>query len=196
MIKKALLVFAGVVVLLLIVGAVMRSKWHVEQSASVEASPAAVYAIVADLRTWRDWSAWNKQVDPGATWTYAGPPTGAGSSMTWKGEKLGQGTLSLREGDPQKGMRFDIELVGQGHAEGTFSFAADGTKTKVTWMTEGDTGSNPIGHFFVPGIEAMLDAELADGLAALSPLVVAKQAELDKAAAAAKAASDATAAVK
>ena len=104
--------------------------------------------------------AWNHAMDPSAQWTYSGTPSGAGAVMTWKGDKMGQGTLTLTNADPQHGVAYSTVIEDMTPAHGTFAFEAGNTRTKVVWVDEGTMGMNLVGRYFLPIFERTMAEQL------------------------------------
>ena len=73
--KRAAIFIVALVVLLLVVGLFLPPTFTVARSAEIAAPPEKVYAMVADPRGWKQWSAWNRR-DPQMQIEYAGPPSG------------------------------------------------------------------------------------------------------------------------
>jgi len=198
MLKKILLVLVGLLVLATGAALVMPSKWHVEKSVSVKARPETIYAAVADLKQWETWAAWNKSMDPSAKWDFSGAAVGQGAVMSWTGEKMGTGKLTLTKGDPQTGVSYEMTMERmQTPAKGTIGFTAEGEGTKVTWVDDGDFGMFLPGRFFVGMMERTLGEQFQEGLNRLKAGSEKAQVAADEAVAAkAKAEAEAAAAAK
>src|SRR5262245_56876054 len=130
MLKKILLGIVGLLVLATGGAFVMPSGWHVEKSVTVKAKSETLYASVADLKQWETWAAWNKTMDPSTKWEFSGAATGQGAVMSWKGDKMGTGTLTLTKADPKTGISYEMKMERmQTPAIGTIAFAAEGEGT-------------------------------------------------------------------
>ncbi len=71
--------------------------YTVERSITIEAPPAAIFALVADFRRWIEWSPW-EGLDPELQRTYSGSNAGAGASYEWSGNrKAGKGQMTIVE---------------------------------------------------------------------------------------------------
>ena len=70
MILKLLIGLAAVIVILLIVIALQPNKFRVERSATLAASPAALFEQVNDHRKFAAWNPWAK-MDPNAKTTFS-----------------------------------------------------------------------------------------------------------------------------
>jgi hypothetical protein len=176
--KKILIGLGAVIALLIVVGLLLPSKWRVERSMTMAAKPESIVPLISDLKRWKDWAAWNNEMDPTMQTTYNGPPSGPGASMSWKGDKMGFGTLTLTEVDVQKGIKYEMKMEEQQTpAHGSFSFAPEGTGTKVTWVDEGDMGWFIPGRYFIPMLEKQLGEHFEIGLSKLKALAEAAPAE-------------------
>jgi hypothetical protein len=165
MLKKVLLGIVGLLLLATAGAFVMPSKWHVEKSVTVKAKPESLYASVADLKQWADWAGWNNTAYPNVKWDFSGAAMGQGAVMSWNGEKMGSGTLTLTRGDPQTGVSYEMRMEGsQTPSVGRIAFAAEGEGTKVTWVDDGDFGTFLPGRYFVGYMEKSLGKHFEESL--------------------------------
>ena len=173
-VKRILLGLLGLFALLLVIGLFLPSTWHVERSVAVAAPPEAIAPLIVDLRQWEQWAAWNNAMDPTMVTDYAGPPSGVGASMTWRGDEMGQGTMVITKVAPGR-VEYDMSLEEQGTpAHGQFILEAAGGETTVTWIDEGDMGWFIPGRYFIPALESMLGEHFQIGLDRLRPLAEAR----------------------
>ena len=93
--KKFGILLVILLVIFAIISAFLPSRYEVERERMVDASASEVFAVLSDLSTWPDWTAWNVERDPEAVFEYDGE--GEGSVMTWDGPALGLGRLELTE---------------------------------------------------------------------------------------------------
>jgi hypothetical protein len=139
------------VVLLAVVGFFLPATFTVVRSAEIAAPPDKVYALVADPRSWKQWSAWNRR-DPQMLIEYGGPPAGMGAKWTWKSKRVAFDLYFPDFGTTSKGeLRFEPLSAG----------------TRVTWTMNGDMGRNPLYHWFALGADSMVGKDFAEGLAGL-----------------------------
>jgi hypothetical protein len=172
--KKILIAFAALVALVLAGGFVLPSKFRVERSTTINAPAEAVYAHVANLRRWQDWSPWSAGKYPGTRWVSGGTEMGVGAVHSWSGSDVGNGTLSLTQADPKTGVAYDMALEqGRYVIHGRISFAPAGQGTQVTWVDEGDIGGNPLKHYAVLFLKPALGGKLEEALAGLKKQVEA-----------------------
>lgn len=165
MLKKLVLAVLVLIVLLLGIGFLLPKEWDVQRSVVINAPASAVYPMVATLKTWPDWTYWNRERDPSCAWSFEGPETGAGAVMKWDGEVHMQGTLTIDSGDPATGIQYTLDMEGMPPLKGSIALAAEGAGTKVTWHDHGKSDGMPwsnwmlffladpvIGGFFEEGL--------------------------------------------
>ena len=157
----------GLVVLLVVVGLFLPGTFTVVRSADIAAPADKVYALVADPRGWKQWSAWNKR-DPQMQIEYSGPPSGAGAKWAWKSKSQGDGEMTFTAAEPGKRVGFDLYFPDFGTtSKGELRFEPAGAGTRVTWTMNGDMGKNPLYHWFALGADSMVGKDFAEGLAGL-----------------------------
>jgi hypothetical protein len=174
MLKKILIGLSVLVVLLLASGFLLPSKWDVQRSIPIDASPSAIYASVATLKTWPDWTYWNRERDPAAEWSFEGPDTGAGAVMNWDGEVHKKGSLTIDTADPATGIEYTLSMEDMAPLKGSIVFAAEGSGTKVTWHKHGETNGMPWTNWMMlVRIDPIMGGQLEEGLENLKPLAEA-----------------------
>jgi hypothetical protein len=173
MLKKILIALVAIIAVFLIVVALQPSEFKVERTATISASPAAVFEQVNDFHKWDAWSPWAK-LDPNAKVTFEGPPSGTGTIMTWDGnDKVGQGKMTLTESKPDELVKINVEFVKpfEGSAISQFGFKPDGDKTAVTWSMESHHNFLAKAMCLVFNGRKMMEGEMDKGLANLKSVV-------------------------
>lgn len=165
--KWAAGVIVGLIALLLVVGFFLPATFTVVRSVEIAAAPDKVYALVADPRGWKQWSAWNKR-DPHMQIDYSGPPSGVGAKWQWKSKSQGDGAMTFTAAEPGKRVAFDLYFPDFGTtSRGELLFEPNGPATRVTWTMNGDMGKNPLYHWFALAADGMVGKDFAEGLAGL-----------------------------
>jgi uncharacterized protein YndB with AHSA1/START domain len=160
----------GLVLLFIVVGFFLPGSFTVVRSLEIAAPPEKVYALVADPRAWKQWSAWNKR-DPQMQIEYGGPPAGMGAKWSWNSESQGDGEMTFTAAEPGKRVAFDLYFPDFGTtSKGELRFEPAGPSTRVTWTMNGDMGSNPVYHWFALGADGMVGKDFEEGLAGLKAL--------------------------
>lgn len=169
MIFNILFGIAVVIVLLVIFIATRPSAFSVSRSATMSATPAAVFAQVNDFHKWDAWSPWAK-MDPNAKSTFAGPPSGKGAKFEWDGNKnVGAGNMTIVETMPNSHIRIRLEFIRPfaGVNDTLFTFKPIGDKTNVTWTMSGNNNfiTKAIGLFM--NCDKMVGPQFEQGLASM-----------------------------
>ncbi|MBI1275960.1 polyketide cyclase [bacterium] len=154
--------FKKLIVILLIalagfaaLAAMQPSEMHVTRTAVIKAPASAIFPLVNDLHKWDSWSPWAK-LDPNATVTFAGPESGKGSSMTWKGNnEVGEGTLTITDSKENEhiGMHLDFVKPMAGTNTADFTLKEENGETTVTWSMDAHK------NFLAKAIGLVMDCE-------------------------------------
>jgi|SRR5881409_459840 len=175
MIKKILIGLAAVVVIFLIVVATRPADFRVERSATLSASPMALFEQVNDHRKFSVWNPFMK-LDPNVKNTYSGPDSGVGAACSWDGNRdIGAGSATITESRPGElvRLRMDWKRPMEGTATVDFTFKPEGDKTIVTWAMYGK--NNFMGKVMSLFIDChkMCGPQFEKGLADLGAVVAA-----------------------
>lgn len=171
---KALKVLLIAVVALLAVclagGLMLSPKFTVSRTVTINAAPDKIYALIADPRGWKAWSAWNQR-DPAMAIEYSGPPSGAGAAWAWKSKSQGDGRMTFTSAEPPKRLGYELFFPDFGTTStGDFRLDANGGATQVTWAMNGDMGGNPIYRWMGLFMDKMVGPDFDAGLANLKAL--------------------------
>jgi len=176
MIKKILIGLAAVIVLFLIVVVSRPADFRVERSATLSASPQALFEQVNDHRKFTVWNPFMK-LDPNVKNTFTGPDSGVGAVCSWDGNRdIGAGSCTIVESKPGELVRCRMDW--KRHMEGTatvdFTFKPQGDKTVVTWAMYGKNGfmGKLISMFM--DCDKMCGPQFEKGLADLGAVAAAK----------------------
>ncbi len=180
LLKVLLGLFAALLLLFFGGGMALSGQARVERTALVEAPPFAVQAVVEDLSTWPEWSAWNKERDPQAEWSFEGEP-GAGMRWSWQSEgPLGTGSLTVTGSTPE---RVDFQLRfedSSGLMEASDSMVLMPTEegTQVTWAMDHTFDPLLLRWIVQLGVfDAMLGADYEAGLTGLGERLAPESAD-------------------
>jgi uncharacterized protein YndB with AHSA1/START domain len=174
MIKKILLGLAAVIALILIIAAFKSPDFRVERSATLAASPQALFDYVNNHKKFNEWNPWSK-MDPEAKNTYSGPEAGVGAIAEWEGKQVGRGRATITESRLGEFIqqRMDWLEPMEGVSTVEFTFKPEGDKTKVTWAMYGK--NNFVGRVMClfMDMEKMCGPMFEQGLADLGKIAAA-----------------------
>jgi hypothetical protein len=173
MIIPILIGLITLIAILLIVVALRPSEFRVERSATLSASPAALFEQVNDHHKFTLWNPFMK-VDPNVKTTYSGPGAGIGAVCSWDGNnKIGAGSATIVESKPDEliRQRMDWKRPMKGTSTVEFTFKPAGENTVVTWAMYGKNGfMGKIVSLFLD-CEKMVGPQFEQGLANLGEVV-------------------------
>jgi hypothetical protein len=150
---------AAAIALLALVIATRSADFRVSRSATMAASPSAVFAQVNDFHNWEAWSPWAK-LDPDAKTSFAGPSSGVGAVFRWNGDKnVGEGSMTILESRPPELIRIKLDFLRPfvGTNDVTFNFKPEGDRTAVVWNMAGKN------NFMAKAISLIIDCEKMTG---------------------------------
>jgi hypothetical protein len=175
--KRIVIAFVVLVVVLLGIGFLLPRDVHVERSATIDAPPEVVFAHVNDLRQWEAWTPWSKDRDATLELEYGDPAAGKGAWYSWTAKELGSGKLEITDSQPPKSLDMLLHIEGGmgGPAECGFKFEPADGKTNVTWHFDADMGVWPPGRYVGLFMDKLLGGDYETGLAKLKK-VTEKQA--------------------
>ena len=179
MIKKILLGLAAFIVIFLIVVAMRPADFRVERSATLAASPVALFEQVNDHHKFTVWNPFMK-LDPNVKNTYSGPDAGVGAVCSWDGNSdIGAGSSTITESKPGElvRMRMDWKRPMEGTSTVDFIFKPQGDKTVVTWAMYGKNGFIGKAVSLFMSCEKMCGPPFEQGLADLGKIVSASPAK-------------------
>jgi hypothetical protein len=169
------IILAVIIVIFVIVVLMRPTDFRVTRSAAISASPDAIFPHVNDLHKFQDWSPWAK-ADPAAKNTFEGPAAGKGAIFRWAGNKVGAGSMTLTESQPNDLVRFQLDFLKpfKGTNMVDFTFKPEGDKTVVTWSMVGANNfvTKAVGLFI--DCEKMCGSQFEKGLADLKGIAEAE----------------------
>lgn len=174
--KIGALVFAVVIAAVLALAATRPDTFSVHRSASIQAPPERLQAILSDFRAWEAWSPWER-LDPAMKRSFSGAERGKGAVYAWEGNgNVGQGRMEITDAAPSRvAMNLDFVKPFEAHNKVEFLLAPGAGATEVTWKMHGPVPYvAKIVHLFVD-MDAMVGGQFETGLANLKRISEAKQ---------------------
>lgn len=166
--KAILFTLLGLIVLFIIVGYALPSKWKVERSIVINKTPQDIYPLIASFKKgWPQWSSFDQE-DPGIQYTYFGAEDGVGASRSWTSKRMGDGTQSITVANPAKGVEFKLMMTKNNFIlTGDITFEPVGNATKVTWADAGDVGDKLFIRYMLVMMDKMIGPAFEKSLANL-----------------------------
>ncbi|MFT3934801.1 MAG: SRPBCC family protein [Chitinophagaceae bacterium] len=170
--KKVLSWLLILILLVAVIGLFLPRKVHIERSATVNASPTAVYNLVNDLKTYDKWMPWNK-LDAKWKVEYGPQTTGTGAWYKWEStnKNVGKGQLTIDESVPGNKVVTRLNFEGfDTPAMGGYIMKPDGGKTNLTWYMDTDMGANPFSHWMGLFMGKLMGPQFDKGLADIAAM--------------------------
>jgi uncharacterized protein YndB with AHSA1/START domain len=142
MIKTIVIVLVLLVVAVAAVLAYAATKpptFRVQRTATINAPPEKIFALINDLRGWGAWSPYEKK-DPTMKRAFRGQESGKGAVYEWDGDKnVGKGRMEITDVSPPSKIVIKLDFLRPFEAHNTASFTMEpkGQSTQVTWAMDG-----------------------------------------------------------
>ncbi len=167
--KKSLLSFGGIGLLVVVVGIVLPSRVVIERHILIDTHAATIFALLNDFNQVTKWSPMldgdaNAQID------ISGPPRGVDASISWNGHIIGQGRQTIIESVPYEKITTQFDLGGQIPATVTFSLSSEQGMTRVVWRHEREFGFNLASRYYGLVLGSIIGPRQEEGLTQLKAL--------------------------
>jgi DNA gyrase inhibitor GyrI/uncharacterized protein YndB with AHSA1/START domain len=175
MIKKTLIVAGVLVVALLIFAATKPDTFHVFRTASINASPATVYALLHDFHEWPAWSPF-ESLDPEMRRAFGGSESGAGAIYEWDGDRrAGQGRMEIVQAVPGERLEIQLDFLRPWRSTNRvgFELVDAGGHTDVTWSMTGPNSYFGKVMSVVMSFDRLIGRDYEEGLANLKSVAEA-----------------------
>jgi uncharacterized protein YndB with AHSA1/START domain len=175
--KKILRVVGGIVIAVIAVVATQPGAYKVTRTATIAASPEAVFNLIDDFHQWEGWSPWAK-LDPAMKTTYSGAPAGPGAKYHWLGNKeVGEGRMTILSTEPPNVVKVNLEFIKPFESESitTFTLAPEGTGTRVEWAMEGNSSFMMKAFMLFTSMDSTVGPDFERGLSQMKQLAEAKK---------------------
>ena len=121
------------------------------------------------IKNINQWSPW-AELDPATVYTYAGPDSGTGASMSWESSdpSVGAGTQEIIGSSFGESIAMRLNFGEQGVAQAFYILEQSAPEeTVVTWKFETDFGYDIVGRYFGLIMDSMIGPSYEQGLAKL-----------------------------
>jgi hypothetical protein len=164
---KILAAVAALVVAAVIVAFFLPRKYRVERATVIQAKAETVFPQLADLRAWKNWSAWHER-DPQMKVSFSDKSTGVGAWSSWQSKTEGNGKMTITGAEPGKQVRYALEFPDFGMTStGSMVLSPVDKGVRLTWADEGDLGMNPMNRWMGLFLDRMIGPDFEKGLAKL-----------------------------
>jgi ribosome-associated toxin RatA of RatAB toxin-antitoxin module len=166
-----LIILGSLITLFFLVAFLLPSSKKFYRSIEIESPVEQVFKLVSDFNYYKEWSPWS-ETEPEANTEISGEPGTVGHKWEWKGKKIGEGYLQIKEIDQNTSLKSDLifqkprEMI----SEDIWKFEKLGEdRTFVTWGHYSLLGY-PVERFVGLRLEKMLAPNFEKGLLNLKAL--------------------------
>lgn len=170
---KTLAYIAAVIVVvvagILIYAATRPDMFRVQRTATIKAPPEKIFALINDLRSWSQWSPYEKK-DPAMKRTFSGAANGKGAVYEWDGDNnVGKGRMEITEATPPGKILIKLDFIKpfEGHNTAEFTMEPRSDGTVVTWAMYGPASFMMKAMGLFMNMDNMIGNDFAAGLANL-----------------------------
>ncbi|MEW9798647.1 SRPBCC family protein [Alteromonas sp. CYL-A6] len=169
--KKLILLVAGVLILFTLVGFFLPASYAIERSIVINAPASSVYPYVVDLKAWQQWGVWFKR-DPQMEISYAGPDRAIGMRSEWRSDTEGNGEMEITQLEHNRKVVYRLYFpeFDMG-STGTMEMIPVDEGTRVVWIDAGSVGRNPVDRYFVLMMDSLIGPDFELGLENLKTVV-------------------------
>ncbi|MFP7723677.1 SRPBCC family protein [Lysobacter sp. A3-1-A15] len=174
---EILISLAIVAALFLVVGVLLPSSRHHEESVETNRKLTIVYDTISSLRRFEDWHPLVLR-DPSVEIEKSGPESGVGSRLDYTSDTaLGEGSWELVSAEPRKSVTFELTDPEPGiNKRTTYSLRPTGRagrNVEITQTYDVDYGWNLIGRYAGMYVSSNVGADMKLGLQRLSNMLAA-----------------------
>ncbi|MDF0642584.1 MAG: SRPBCC family protein [Nitrospira sp.] len=139
MMAAMVMIAVGLIAGMLMYAATKPGTFRIQRSASINAPPGTVFALISDLHAWASWSPWEKK-DLAMKKSHSGTPQGKGAVLEWDGNKdVGTGRMEVLESIPSSKILIKLDFLKpfEAHNTAEFTLIPNAASTEVTWAMYG-----------------------------------------------------------
>lgn len=134
-------------------------------------SAAGIYPYLNTIDRWPEWTIINKSKDATILYSFSGPERGIGGAMTFDGEKLGNGKLTITDSERDHSLNFELKLnEEQVTIHGVILLEPKSSGTDVSITMEGDVGLHLVNRYIILMMDQVIGPILDENLQNLQNL--------------------------
>ena len=151
----------------------MPKPYSLQVSEDINARIDTVFDVLNDLNELEAWSPFSA-MDPSLVSTISTPASGVGSVYSWKGKRIGSGSMTMTVCTKPDKIAFDMDFNGKDKALSEYLITETDGVTTVTWFLGGERGFGGQLMNALFKFDKMMAKNFADGLDSLKKLIEAQ----------------------
>ena len=139
--KKGTLFLLSIILLLVVIGMLLPSSYHVERSIQIKNSSKIIFPYLNNLQKWGSWTSLNVTKDYSLEQEFSGSNQGIGSELSYKGDKLGKGNIKIIDNELDDHVSFLLLINNRFNTDGNIKIESiSEMDSKVTISLDGNVG--------------------------------------------------------
>lgn len=171
--KKIAKIIGVLILIIIVLPALLPSKFSMSRSIEINAAVPVVFSKLTDLNEYVKWNPF-PEGDPTNTASVTG--LGVGSYLVWKGDKTGEGKMTIATIEPEQKIGIKMEFYKPMAGEGTVHWItkeSSSGKTEMTWTFDQDLSY--FNRYFGLFMDAMMGQHFEKGLSNYKALIEASR---------------------
>lgn len=174
--KKGTLFLLSIILLLVVIGVLLPSSYHVERSIQIKNSSKVIFPYLNNLQKWDSWTSLNANKDYSLEQQFSGSNQGIGSEMSYHGDKLGKGKIKIVDNELDDHVSFSLLINNRFNTEGNIQIESLGeTDSEVIITLDGDVGFHLPNRFIILMMNNIAGSLFEESLNRLKMVVEAKK---------------------
>ena len=154
----------------------MPKPYSLQVSQDIHAPIAEVFYVLNDLNQLNSWSPFSA-MDPSLVSSISTPASGVGSIYSWKGKRIGSGSMTMTVCTSPFKIAFDMDFNGKDKAISEYLLTEKDGVTTVTWFLGGERGFGGQLMNALFKFDKMMAKNFQDGLTTLKNLIESRSAK-------------------
>lgn len=169
--RNGLLLLLFALIVLSIIGLALPPTFKVTRTLRISNSAAGIYPYLNTIDRWPEWTIINKSKDATILYSFSGPERGIGGAMTFDGEKLGNGKITITDSERDHSLNFELKLnEEQVTIHGVILLDPKSSGTDVSITMEGDVGLHLVNRYIILMMDQVIGPILDENLQNLQTL--------------------------
>lgn len=174
--KKGTLFLLSIILLLVVIGVLLPSSYHVERSIRIKNSSKVIFPYLNNLQKWSSWTSLNANKDYSLEQQFSGSNQGIGSEMAYHGDKLGKGKIKIVDNELDDHVSFSLLINNRFNTAGNIQIESLGeTDSEVIITLDGDVGFHLPNRFIILMMNNIAGSLFEESLNRLKLVVEAKK---------------------
>ncbi len=174
--KKGILFLLSIILLLVVIGVILPSSYHVERSVIINKPGKMVFPYLNNIQKWPSWTSLNQNKDFSLEQKFFGPPQGIGSGMSYQGDKLGKGKIEIIDNELNDHVSYSLLINNRFNTQGNIQLTTiTDSSTEVSISLNGNVGFHLPNRYIILLMDNIAGSLFQESLIRLKTIVEAKK---------------------